>query len=114
MWPLAVNWTTTTKKEKKKYYNAKKAFDSVDHGYIEKTLKKYGFGRKFRKYFSTLYKRIKARILINGHLSVIIDILRGVKQGDGLSVGIFALCIDPLCVDSRCAVAGKVLWQKTD
>ena len=31
--------------------DAKKAFDSVDHRYIEKTLKRYGFGPKFIKFF---------------------------------------------------------------
>ena len=30
--------------------DAKKAFDSVDHGYIERTLRKYGFGPKFIYY----------------------------------------------------------------
>ena len=30
--------------------DAKKAFDSLDHGYIEKTLEKYGFGPNFIKY----------------------------------------------------------------
>ena len=76
--------------------DAKKAFDSVDHGYIEKTLEKYGYGPNFIKYFKTLYSGITARVLINGHLSKIIQILRGVKQGDALSCAIFIICIDPL------------------
>ena len=76
--------------------DAKKAFDSVDHEYIERTLAHYGYGQKFIKYFKTLYKGLTARILINGHLSEIINILRGVKQGDALSCAIFIICIDPL------------------
>ena len=33
--------------------DAKKATDSVDHGYIEETLKKYGFGPKIITWFKT-------------------------------------------------------------
>jgi hypothetical protein len=76
--------------------DAKKAFDSVDHKYIDKVLEKYGFGNNFRNYFKTLYKDLKARILVNGYLSEAIAIERGVKQGDALSCAIFILCIDPL------------------
>ena len=31
-------------------FGCKKAFDSVGHGYIERTLKKYGFGPNFIKF----------------------------------------------------------------
>jgi exonuclease III len=73
--------------------DAKKAFDSVDHKYIECTLRAYGFGEGFINIFKTLYKDIKARILINGFQSESIDIKRGVKQGDALSCAIFIICI---------------------
>ena len=76
--------------------DAKKAFDSVDHLYIEKTLIAYGFGPKFIRIFKTLYNKITARILVNGFKSEIINIERGVKQGDALSCAIFIICIDPL------------------
>ena len=76
--------------------DAKKAFDSVDHGYIRDTLKAYGFGPVFVRTFETLYNKISARILINGFASEAIRIERGVKQGDALSCAIFIICIDPL------------------
>ena len=76
--------------------DAKKAFDSVDHRYIETTLEQYGFGQNFINYFRVLYKDLTARILINGYQSELIKILRGVKQGDALSCSIFIICIDPL------------------
>ena len=76
--------------------DAKKAFDSVDHEYINKVLIKYGFGQRFRLFFKTLYSDISARILVNGYFSEKINIERGVKQGDALSCAIFILCIDPL------------------
>jgi hypothetical protein len=49
--------------------DAKKAFDSVDHQYIEETLLAYGSGPGFIKIFKTLYRNITARILINGFAS---------------------------------------------
>jgi exonuclease III len=76
--------------------DAKKAFDSVDHKYIEETLYAYGFGPVFIQMFRTLYRNITARILINGFFSDSIKIERGVKQGDALSCAIFIICIDPL------------------
>ena len=76
--------------------DAKKAFDSVDHNYIRKTLENYGFGPVFISYFNTLYNDITARVLVNGFFSETIKIERGVKQGDALSCAIFILCIDPL------------------
>jgi hypothetical protein len=56
--------------------DAKKAFDSVDHNYIDRTLEKYNFGDNFRKYFKILYKDISARILVNGYMSESIKIER--------------------------------------
>jgi hypothetical protein len=76
--------------------DARKAFDSVDHEYIEKTLKRYGFGPNLIKYIKVLYKGLIAKIMINGKVSKIIKILRGIKQGDALSGIIFNICIDPL------------------
>ena len=76
--------------------DAKKAFDSVDHKYIEETLRAYGFGPKLINTFKVLYNKITARILVNGFQSESINIERGVKQGDALSCAIFIICIDPL------------------
>ena len=41
--------------------DAKKAFDSVDHGFIEKCLTKFGC-RKFIPIFRTLYKDLQSDI----------------------------------------------------
>jgi len=76
--------------------DAKKAFDSVDHSYIKRTLEAYGFGEHFIRTFQILYNDISARILVNGYTTEPIKIERGVKQGDALSCSIFIICIDPL------------------
>jgi hypothetical protein len=69
--------------------DAKKAFDSVDHKYIEETLIAYGFGSGFIRIFKILYRNISAWILINGFPSESIKIERGVKQCNALSCAIF-------------------------
>jgi hypothetical protein len=76
--------------------DAQKAFDSVDHGYLDCVLKKYGFGDQFQKIFNLLYKENKSTLLINGFQTSPISIQRGVKQGDALSCGLFILALDPL------------------
>jgi hypothetical protein len=76
--------------------DAQKAFDSVDHRYLDCILEKYGFGDQFRKIFNLLYKDNKSTLLINGFQTSPLSIQRGVKQGDALSCGLFILALDPL------------------
>ena len=76
--------------------DAKKAFDSVSHKYMHKVLESYGFSENFIETVKLLYRDIKANIIVNGYKSVMIKILRSVKQGDALSCALFILCIDPL------------------
>jgi hypothetical protein len=91
--------------------DAKKAFDSVNHKFIKKTLEKYGFGKKFIHVFETLYRDLRANVLINGWKSELIRITNGVKQGDALSCIIFILCIDPLL---RNIEANKAITNVTE
>ncbi len=75
--------------------DAKKAFDSVSHQYVEKILKHYGFGPQFIKCFKTLYSKISVKILMNGHLSSSIDTERGFEQGNAFKMFCFIFCVDP-------------------
>ena len=59
-------------------------------------MREYGFGPNMLRCFNILYKDITARIMINGHMSDRLEIKRGIKQGDGLSGGVFNIGIDPL------------------
>jgi hypothetical protein len=74
--------------------DAKKAFDSVDHIYIDKVLTKFGFCTEFRDIVKLLYKNIHSRVLVNGHVTNEFPILRSVKQGDALSCVLFILCME--------------------
>ena len=53
--------------------DARKAFDSVDHGYITRTLKKYGFGPMLIKYFKVLYNNVSAKIMIKDDFPLLED-----------------------------------------
>ena len=75
--------------------DAKKAFDSVTHEYIEECLKKFGC-ESFVKIFRVLYQDLSTDILINGKIVKGFKIKRGVKQGDSLSCILFIMCMEPL------------------
>jgi hypothetical protein len=75
--------------------DAKKAFDSVEHQYIETCLEKFGMGN-FVPIFRTLYKDLYTDIIINGRIKKGFKINRGVKQGDALSCILFIICMEPL------------------
>ena len=75
--------------------DAKKAFDSVEHSYIEKCLIKFGL-MKFVPIFKILYSELSCDIIINGRITKGFKTLRGVKQGDALSCILFIMCMEPL------------------
>ena len=75
--------------------DAKKAFDSVEHSYIELALKKFGL-TNFVPIFRLLYSELSSDILINGRIVKGFKINRGVKQGDALSCILFIICMEPL------------------
>ena len=75
--------------------DARKAFDSVEHSYIERSLKELGL-ECFNAIFRLLYSELKTDILINGKIVEGFNILRGVKQGDSLSCILFIICMEPL------------------
>ena len=76
--------------------DAQKAYDSVDHKYIENTLKAYNFPNEFISCVNMLNSNMIAQVQVNGFISEAFKISRGVKQGDALSCALFILAIDPL------------------
>ena len=95
--------------------DARKAFDSVDHEYMQEVLKSYGFGPKFINWVKILNKNLTAEILVNGYTTEKINIEQSVKQGDALSCFLFILCMDPLIrkVNSDLAVQGLNIGNPT-
>ena len=94
--------------------DAQKAFDSVSHQYIAKTLEVYDFPPEFIKVFKTLYSELYSVVQVNGFLSEEFRIFNGVKQGDALSCGLFVLAIDPLIRNIKANVHIEGLNIPTD
>ena len=75
--------------------DARKAFDSIEHSFIEKCLIRFGM-HSFVPIFRMLYSDLRSDILINGEIVRGYSIKRGVKQGDALSCVLFIMCMEPL------------------
>ena len=76
----------------------KKAFDSIDHRFIDHSLKLVGFGENVRSWISTFFNKRTAFILSGGHPSQNITLHQGVPQGDILSPYIFLLAVEVLLI----------------
>ena len=73
-----------------------KAFDSLNHSFILKCLKKLNFGSSLIKWVEVFYTNIKSLIINNGHLSDSFEIKKGVRQGCPLSSTLFIICLQLL------------------
>ena len=60
----------------------KKAFDSLDHGYMTQCLLSFGYGASFIKWVKALYENVEGCVLNNGKSTGYFLITRGVRQGD--------------------------------
>ena len=78
------------------FVDFEKAFDSVDHAFIIKSLKHFNFGNDLISWVKLFYTGIKGVIINNGHLSESFSIERGVRQGCPLSSFLFLICIEIL------------------
>jgi hypothetical protein len=75
--------------------DAQKAFDSVNHNYINAILDRTGL-HNFKPIFQLLYKDLSNDIIINGKIGKGYALGNGVKQGDALSCSLFILAMEPL------------------
>lgn len=76
--------------------NQEKAYNKIDHKYLWQTLKIFRISNIFINTVKALYKRAETKIMINGILSSLWKVTRGVRQGDPLSCLLFDLAIEPL------------------
>ncbi len=73
-----------------------KAYDKIDHAYLWRVLRKFGIPESMIKLIQSLYAHAETSVMINGTLSKVYRIYRGVRQGDPLSCLLFDLAIEPL------------------
>ena len=78
-----------------------KAFDRVDHEFMLRVLRKFGFGPSFCHWVEIFYAHAFSRILINGKLSSPVFLHRGVRQGCPLSPLLYVLVSEVLSTQIR-------------
>ena len=71
-----------------------KAFDTVAHAAIHKTLDELGLPWEFREYIKSIYSDARTMLASQGPEVSAIKIGRGVRQGDPLSPLLFNLVVD--------------------
>ena len=78
-----------------------KAFDRVNHGFLFKTLEKFGFGSQFIKWIKILYKQVCSSVKVNSWLTAFIGLERGLRQGCPLSMPLYILTAEILALQIR-------------
>ena len=78
-----------------------KAFDRVDHEFMLRVLRKFGFGPSFYGWVELFYAKAFSRILVNGALSQPVYLHRGVRQGCPLSPLLYVLVSEVLSTQIR-------------
>ncbi len=73
-----------------------KAFDRVDRTYLLNLLSKIGIPENLLNIITAMYSGNTANILINGKVSRLINIKRGVRQGCPVSALLFIIALEPL------------------
>ena len=73
-----------------------KAFDQVNHGFLQRVLERFNFGPHFRRWVTIAYTDIKFRVINNGWVSSAIALERGVRQGCLLSPLLYCLVVETL------------------
>lgn len=73
-----------------------KAFDRVEHSFIEQTLARYGFGERIREWIKLIYDNARSCVKINGVLTDPFPLNRSVRQGCPLSALLYSIIAEPL------------------
>ena len=75
-----------------------KAFDTIEHAFLLKTLKLFGFGDYFINIIEMLYKDINSSVIINQNTTNRFEINRGIRQGCPVSPFLFLLVTELLAL----------------
>ena len=73
-----------------------KAFDTIEWSYIYTCMQMFGYGDRFISFIKLLHQGSTSVIENNGNFSKNINLSRGCRQGDPISLYIFVLCAELL------------------
>jgi len=74
----------------------RKAFDSINHDWLIRVLKKKNFLDVFLKFMKSIHSKSFSTIKINQELTKTFATQKGVRQGDPMSPTLFIIALDPL------------------
>ena len=78
------------------FLDFRKAFDTVEWGYLKAALLRFNFGPDILNWFDVIYNNSSSCVLHNGHASEFFLLERGVRQGCPLSGLLFVIGIELL------------------
>ena len=109
------------KKEKNQvvelYYDFQKAYDNVNHAFLERLLKVYGFPPGIQMLIIEMMARWKIRLSFSAKKEVgEARLANGIIQGDAFSPLLFVLMIDPLIkiMKARVGEQAEILYYMDD
>jgi len=83
-----------------------KAFDTLDHDHLWKTLEAMGCGEKLISMIKTLYNGAESAVINNGTTTSYHPVKRSTRQGDPLSPILFAIALEPLLLQIKKVING--------
>ena len=79
----------------------RKAFDTIEWGFIERTIALFNFGGSIQRWISIFYVNTESAVLNNGFCTNYFRLSRGVRQGCPLSPCLFILAAELLACKIR-------------
>ena len=83
------------------FIDFRKAFDTIEWDFIQKSIEMFNFGPNIRKWISILYTNVEIGVMNEGFMTNYFRVSRGVRQGCPLSPLLFVLAVELLGLKIR-------------